>query len=810
MTRIPTCIALEHDLRLVALSALICILGCFTTTSLLRRVDASAPSRVYFWLFFAAINFGCSVWSLHFVAMLAFMPGMTVFYDTNLTALSALVASFGVAVALLVRQAPLARWLRLLGSGLLVGASVTGMHYLGVAAMGAPADLTFDPTYVAASVVTCLTFSVVALVRADTLDSPGRCAEVAVWLSLAICGVHFIGMAAIGVAPRMTSEMMPGAHTGVLGSTTFGIAVGGIVMVILIASLIASMVEHHMSQRIQKELQRMRLLSNVAQEILFIHRDNVVLEINRAGERLFKQAARDIIGRPVSSLFTSDSEPILTRRQQCPPGDRKPEEIDAQVVGGSRVSVELSCEPIEYLGRPATVVVLRDLTDRNRNEARIQHLARHDALTDLPNRHTLLERLDHELNTTARQKGTLAIVYLDIDRFKPVNDRYGHAVGDALLVQVSGRILREIQPFDTLARIGGDEFVLMLLGDAQPEKISIVVNRIIEALRRPFLIEGNRIEISASAGVALYPNDGAAADTLLRAADAAMYRVKQSGRGAFRFYEASMNAQLQARLQLETELAGAVERQELMLYYQPIVRTVTREVETFEALIRWNHPRRGLIPPGEFISLAEEVGLINQIGHWVIETACREAATWNHPWRVAVNVSPRQFHQSDLCGSIVEALRKSAIDPARLVVEVTEGVLIDDAPNAVATLNRLRQIGVQVALDDFGTGYSSLSYLQIFKFDKFKIDKSFVNELEHSEDARTIIRAIVNLGHNLGLDVTVEGVETFAQLAIVQALGCDRIQGYLIAEPALMESFLELDFQRVRALFSQDQQRLSA
>ena len=372
-------------------------------------------------------------------------------------------------------------------------------------------------------------------------------------------------------------------------------------------------------------------------------------------------------------------------------------------------------------------------------------------------------------------------------------------------MQVSRRIRFELQPGDLLARIGGDEFVLVLTAITQPEQVSAVATRIVDAMRRPFLIEGQSIEIGASAGIALYPDDGATPDTLMRAADIAMYRVKEEGRGAIRFYEASMNAQLQARLQLQAELAVAVERNELVLHYQPIVNGQTGELEILEALIRWYHPRHGMVSPAEFIPLAEQTGLIDQIGTWVIETACRQAASWDRPWRVAINVSPKQFHKSNVCEAIGRSLTAHALDPARLVVEVTEGILIEDTANAVVTLNRLREIGVRVALDDFGTGYSSLSYLQLFKFDKLKIDQAFVRKLGESEDALTLTRSIVNLGHNLGLQVTAEGVETSVQLAILQQLGCDQIQGYLVARPALIGSYDDRERHRVHILFAGEQ-----
>lgn len=806
MLKILGCVVQEHDLRLVAMSALICALGCMTTTTLMARSEGATPRQAVRWHFCAAAVFGCSVWSLHFVAMLAFMPAAGMAYGVGLTVLSVVVAAGGAFAALLAWRAPLPRPMAVAVGGTFLGLAVAGMHYIGVAAMAFSGFVMFDAAYVTASIVVSVLFSVVALARASRLQTIGRRLEAAGWLALAICGLHFTGMTAVTVAPG-TAETASGT---LLGTTTLAFAVSGVSVVILIASLAAIVVENHLSQRTLRDLGRMRLMSNLAQEVLFIHRDGVVLEVNNAGERLFKTTAEEIIGRPVPSLFADHSLPALSRRGQRPPSGRPPEEVEVKAVDGTFVTVDLSCQPIEYLGRSATAVALRDLTDRKRDEARIRYLARHDALTDLPNRYALQERLDVALDIAAQRGSGVAVVYIDLDRFKPVNDLYGHAAGDALLVQVARRIGAEIHASDTVARIGGDEFLLVLTSEPHPEKVSIVATRIIEAVRRPFQIEGHRIEIGASIGIALYPGDGATGDTLMRSADAALYRVKDEGRGALRFFESSMNAQLQARLQLEQELAGAVDRGELSLHYQPIVNGCTGEVETYEALVRWLHPVRGLIPPMEFIPLAEETGLIDQIGRWVIDTACGEAAGWSSPWRVSLNVSPVQFRRTDVCAAICNALKSNALDPGRVVVEVTEGVLIDDAPKAVAILNRLREIGVRIALDDFGTGFSSLSYLQLFKFDKFKIDKSFVQKLGQSDDALTITRTIVNLGHNLGLQVTAEGVETQAQLDILRSLGCDQIQGYLIARPAPIGTFTDLDRLRTLAHFRQERSRLYA
>ncbi|MCJ2087144.1 EAL domain-containing protein [Methylobacterium sp. E-005] len=796
MIRVLTCVAQQHDLRLVALSAVICALGCFATVTLIARAEAGSRSLLRA-LVPAATIFGGSVWSLHFVAMLAFRTEAQVAFDLDFTAASIVVAIAGSLAAL-----SLWRWLStvplgIVLAGTVLGLAITGMHYLGVDAMAASSLVLFDPYYVAASILVGVAFSILALARAGRLTSFGRRIEVTGWFALAICGLHFTGMTAVTVAPIALRE----GESYVLGSTPLALTVAAVSLAVLIAGLVALALQQHLSQRDRRDLSRMRLLSNLAHEVLFIHRDGEVLEVNDAGGRLFGMAPDQIVGRPVLDLFSQADVPALLRRTRCRSEDLRPEEFEIRTAAGTHVPVELSCRTIEFGGKPATAVALRDLTARKRDEARIRHLALHDALTDLPNRYLLEQRLGPALEAAALDGTSVAVIYIDLDRFKAVNDVHGHAAGDALLVQAAKRMLTELRPSDTLARIGGDEFVVLLTGARAPQRVAKIAGRLVEGLRRPFQIDDYRVEIGASAGVALFPADGSTTETLLRAADTALYRVKYEGRGSVRFFEPAMDAQLRARQRLEHELGGAIARDELRLFYQPIVNGRTGEIETFEALIRWQHPERGFVSPAEFIPVAEQTDLIGRIGAWVIDTACAAAAAWPQPWRVSVNVSPTQFRQTDIPTLVATALERHDLDPARLVVEITESVFIQDASTAVAVLTRLRGLGVRLALDDFGTGYSSLSYLQQFRFDKIKVDQSFVRRLGQDADTLAIVRAIVNLGHNLGLQITVEGVETAEQLAILRELHCEQMQGYLFARPAAVLGVSELELARLRALF---------
>jgi diguanylate cyclase (GGDEF)-like protein len=463
------------------------------------------------------------------------------------------------------------------------------------------------------------------------------------------------------------------------------------------------------------------------------------------------------------------------------------------------VPVEFSCSTIDYEGLPATVFAFRDLTDRKRDEARIRHLAHHDALTNLPNRFLLTIRLTDALAGANKSNSTLSLLYLDLDYFKPVNDQLGHAAGDALLIEVARRLQAELHSGDIVARIGGDEFVIITLSD-QPEYAASIARRIVDVLSQPFEILTNRVEIGTSIGVAIYPKDGDSQEALLHAADTALYRAKHDKRGTIRFFEPTMDERSQARQRLERDLRHALELEQMQLCYQPVVSCVTGDVVGFEALLRWNHPELGQVPPLDFIPLAEKSGLIENIGQWVIETACKAAAGWKEPHWVSVNVSPVQFRVSDLYRVVCDALERSGLPADRLELEITEGSLMED-PKRADVISPLRERGVRIALDDFGTGYSGLGYLQKFRIDKLKIDRSFIARLGEADDATIIVRTIVGLAHNLGLAVTAEGVETAEQLAMVRELMCEEVQGFLLGRPLPMGAPSQLSSARARQDF---------
>ncbi len=441
--------------------------------------------------------------------------------------------------------------------------------------------------------------------------------------------------------------------------------------------------------------------------------------------------------------------------------------------------IAISHNPLPDGGSIATH---EDITERRKAEQQIAYMAHHDALTDLPNRVSFRDAIVEALDK-ARGDTPVAIHCLDLDHFKAVNDTLGHPIGDVLLKAVAARLLACVREQDMVARLGGDEFAVVQVDKDQPVAATALATRLVEELSEPYEVEGHQVVIGASIGITVAPGDGTDPDQLMKKADMALYRAKQNGRGAYSFFAPGMDAEMQARRLLELDLRKAIVLHEFELFYQPTVSVASGKITGFEALLRWRHPERGLVSPLDFIPLTEEIGLINQIGSWVLKQACRDAKNWPDDMSVAVNVSPVQFKSGTLVLDVIAALGASGLPARRLEIEITEAVLLNDTETTVATLNELRSLGVRIAMDDFGTGYSSLGYLQKFPFDKIKIDRAFIHDLPDKADSRAIVRAVAGLGSALGIVTTAEGVETKAEYDQLKREGCTEVQGYLFSEP---------------------------
>ncbi len=438
-----------------------------------------------------------------------------------------------------------------------------------------------------------------------------------------------------------------------------------------------------------------------------------------------------------------------------------------------------------------TITTTIDITDRRRLEARIEHMAYHDGLTGLANRVHLLEQMRAML-TGQRQADCFTVYCLDLDHFKYVNDTLGHHAGDALLQSVADRLRKHVRNTDVVARIGGDEFVIVQVGLGSIPSAADLAGRIIDAVGSPYDLLGHNASIGVSVGIAFATGQSNDASSLLKQADLALYKAKEEGRGEFRFYEEEMNVRQQARLLMERDLHQALREEEFELYYQPVVGANSNAITGVEALIRWHHPERGLIAPDEFIPLVEEIGLAVPLGEWVIRQACADAARWPENIKVAVNVSASQFRKPGLVDAITSALQETGLAPSRLEIEITETALLEDSEATLRTLDELRQLGVRIALDDFGTGYASLSYLQKFPFDRIKIDRSFIDEFENDKSASQIVKAVISLSKGLGMSTTAEGIETREQFDAIKSEGCSDIQGFLVSRPIPMREIESL------------------
>jgi diguanylate cyclase (GGDEF)-like protein len=426
-----------------------------------------------------------------------------------------------------------------------------------------------------------------------------------------------------------------------------------------------------------------------------------------------------------------------------------------------------------------------DITDRRASEAQIRYFAHHDDLTKLVNRVVFLARLEHAIELADRTGRSIAVLYLDLDRFKVINDSEGHAIGDKLLRQVAARLRDASRDIDTVARMGGDEFAIIQPLIDQPDASAKFAARIMHVVAQPYEIDGLQCRAGISIGIAHYPEDATSVAELLRHADTALYRAKADGRGLYRVFEPQMDARQQELFTLEQELRQALDSRQFEVEYQPIVETTSGRIASCEALLRWRHPVRGTVPPVDFIGIAERSGLIMPIGLWVLETACRDAAAWPNGVRVSVNLSPVQFNQDSLVDEMTNIFERTGLSPDRLSLEVTEGLLLEATDAVLSIMERLRGLGIRFSLDDFGTGYAGLGYLRRFPFDAIKIDKFFVNDMVEQPEMRAIVEALVGIGAALKLEFVAEGVETQAQLTHLRCLGCTYVQGFLTGRPQL-------------------------
>jgi diguanylate cyclase (GGDEF)-like protein/PAS domain S-box-containing protein len=553
----------------------------------------------------------------------------------------------------------------------------------------------------------------------------------------------------------------------------------------------------------RSEARHRAVVDSASDAIVTVTQAGIIESFNRGAERIFGYDAAEAIGQPFGLLLPERLPGVRDTIAHCLANPNESAvhgrrlELAARHKGGGEFPIELSVTVVQDADATLFTSIIRDVTERKAFEGQLAHQASHDPLTSLPNRALFTDRLSHALARAARQQSVVAVLFLDLDGFKVVNDSLGHDVGDQLLVAVAERLVGCLRPGDTVARLGGDEFTVLLEDLSDARDAARVAERIIAALRAPFTIGGREVVISASIGIAHGAGEGEQAIDLWRNADIAMYRAKQAGKGRYEVFDRQMGHQALERLALEADLRRAIERREFSLVYQPKVELATGRIVGVEALVRWLHPERGVVPPSAFIPLAEETGLILPLGEWVLAEACRQACAWQRgrpgadALLMSVNLSIRQFQHPALVAEVARILAESGLEPGRLVLEITESVVTDDALATIDTLRRLKELGVQLAIDDFGTGYSSLSYLKSFPVDILKIDKSFIGGSEEA-GGLAILSAVIGLARALGLTVVAEGVEKVEQLARLRALEAELGQGYLFSKPLTADAVGEL------------------
>jgi diguanylate cyclase (GGDEF)-like protein len=813
MFRVFNCLTGDHDWWLVLLACLVCFVASIVAVHIFRRATASQGRTRLIWIAIAGAAIGYGIWATHFIAMLAYEPGVPTGYGIVLLGLSLAVAMIVTSIGFGFAADNPGRWRAPIG-GAILGAGIASMHFLGMLALEVPGRVSWSVDLVVASIALGIIFGSAALAFAVRNNDRWGTLVAAFFLTLAVVSHHFTAMGAVEIAP----DPMRTPDALSLSPAVLALAIAGVALSVLGMSLIGVLADRRLAARThrfeeiihqlsltqqqlegsQTELQLQKLMLDTAinnmgeglcmfdgEKRLVVCNDRYAgmyrlpPELLRAGT-LHREIIRHRIANGILKGDTSDhAANQLISALEALPADVASSRVD-ELANGRLVCV--TRQPMAGGGWVATHL---DVTEQRQSEARITYMAQHDALTDLPNRVLLRAHLERALAVTRGGGSGLAVLLLDLDRFKEVNDTLGHPAGDRLLQAVAVRLRGCIRETGFIARLGGDEFAVIDCVTNPDGEATALAERIRASLCEPFDLGDHQLTTSTSIGIAIAPRDGADSDELMKRADLALYAAKHGGRGAFRFFEYELDQRMHARRNLERDMRDALARGEFELHYQPFVNAGSDDISGFEALLRWHHPRRGLVLPAEFIPLAEETGMIVPLGEWVLRAACAEAAKWPADLKIAVNLSPAQFRSKDLVAIVVGALATAGIAPPRLELEVTETVIMQDSEAVFTALRQLHALGVRIALDDFGTGYSSLSFLQKFPFDKIKIDRSFVNELSGAgEEARLIALAVVRFAVNLGKTTTAEGVETREQADILRAEGCTELQGYYFGRPA--------------------------
>jgi diguanylate cyclase (GGDEF)-like protein/PAS domain S-box-containing protein len=783
MFQVYTCLTVDHDWHLVVLAGAVCFLASAVAISLFHRAQATSGRTQLVWLCLDAAAAGCGIWATHFIAMLAYDPTVGVGYNLILTILSLFIAVLITGAGLGMALLDFGRWTTEFG-GAVVGSGIAAMHYTGMMALELPGRITWAPNLVIASIALGVAFGALALYFAARRDNWVNTLIATILFALAILFTHFTGMGAVLVIADPTRVNDAAA----LSPTALSLVIAGVAAIILGICLVAALSDRQSDGRLrQQKFLLDTALENMSQGLCMFAADGRIVLFNERYAKMMGLSRAWLEGRSLLDLFKirKDSAEF--------PGN--PEGFFASVIADARKGQSTTKIRETSAGRVLRVVdqpmsgggwvaTFEDITEWRQAQAQISYMAHHDALTGLANRTQLVEKLQNALATPQLGGGSIAVHFIDLDRFKRINDTLGHDGGDFLLKTVAERLRSVTRIDDMVARLGGDEFVVVQTGVNGRDQAEVFACRLVSAVKAPMKLREQVTIATVSVGVALAPADGANPERLLKSADLALYKAKADGRDCIRFFVAEMDTELHARFKLEKIIRDAVLHDRFELHYQPLFEMLERRLIGFEALIRLPAEDGTLIPPLVFIPVAEELGLIDKIGAWVLREACRTAATWPEHLTVAVNLSPAQFLVGNVSAIVAGALKETGLAAHRLELEITETLLLGNSEAIMAELQTLKAMGVAIVMDDFGTGYSSLSYLWRFPFDKIKIDRSFMQGFDGSgRDAKTVVKTIIALGRELNMRVTVEGVETAKQAAFLDRVDGDQAQGFFFGRP---------------------------
>ncbi len=784
MFRVYTCLTVDHDWRLVGLAGIVCFLASAVAISLFHRARATTGLTRLVWLSLDAAAAGGGIWATHFIAMLAYDPGIGAGYDLVLTSLSLLIAVLMTGAGLGIALLGFGRWTAVLG-GAVVGGGIAAMHYTGMMALELPGRIIWAPDLVAASVAFALVFAALALYFAIRRDDWVN-AFVAIFLfALAILLTHFTAMGAALVVAGPTRI----TDAASLSPAALALVIAGVAAIILGVSLVAALSDRQWKGKLrQQKILLDAALEHMSQGLCMFDADGRIVLCNDRYAKMMGSSAASLRGVSLLDL-------LFKYRKAAGEGAGDAAEVFAQVIADAREgrsstkviktsagrTLRVIDEPMEKGGWVST---FEDITDWRDAQEQIAYMAHHDALTGVANRTQLVEKLEEALAALPSRGGSIAVHFIDLDRFKNVNDTLGHDGGDFLLKTVADRLRSVTRLDDVVARLGGDEFVVVQTAVADKDEAEAFARRLISVVSAPMELGEQTINATVSIGVASAPADGASPQRLLKSADLALYKAKADGRNCIRIFVPEMDSEMQARLKLERIIRDALRCDRFELHYQPIFEMAERKLIGFEALIRLPGEDGTLIPPLVFIPVAEDLRLIDKIGAWVLREACRTAAAWPENLTVAVNLSPVQFVAGCVSDTVAAALKETGLAAHRLELEVTETLLLGNSQAIMSELQTLKAMGVAIVIDDFGTGYSSLSYLWRFPFDKIKIDRCFMQGFEgSSREAKTVVKTIIALGRELNMRVTVEGVESAAQAAFLDKVDSDQAQGFFFGRP---------------------------